>query len=129
MPVPLHPGAESYYKEKGADEVSVGASASRRGASRRRADARRDPKDSDVRRRPAINAPVLDRAAPSDATHRYRARPAAGWGAGLPGRVLFWIARRASRLFQLADGGLRHPAEPVLRAVHVGFLVLVAGGR
>ena len=48
-----------------------------------------------------------------------------GWGAGRPGRVLFWIAVAFS-VFQIALSLYAILPTQVLRAMHVGFLVLVS---
>ncbi len=50
-----------------------------------------------------------------------------GWGAGFPGRALFWIAVAFS-LFQIATAVYAILPTQVLRTMHVGFLVLVAAG-
>src|SRR3954447_15029247 len=47
------------------------------------------------------------------------------WGAGVKGRVLFWIAVAFSA-FQIATAVYAVLPSQVLRAVHVGFLVLVS---
>ena len=49
----------------------------------------------------------------------------AGWGEGLSGRLLFWIAVAFST-FQISTSIYAILPTQVLRAVHVGFLVLVA---
>ena len=49
-----------------------------------------------------------------------------GWGVGLAGRLLFWIAVAFS-VFQIATSVYAILPTQVLRTVHVGFLVLVAG--
>src|SRR3954452_2099658 len=51
----------------------------------------------------------------------------AGWGSGLSGRLLFGIAIAFS-VFQIATSIYAVLPIQVLRAVHVGFLVLVACG-
>src|SRR3954462_6082871 len=48
-----------------------------------------------------------------------------GWGAGAKARVLFWIAVAFS-VFQIATAVYAVLPSQVLRAVHVGFLVLVS---
>src|SRR3954462_3220852 len=48
-----------------------------------------------------------------------------GWGAGAKARVLFWIAVAFS-VFQIATAVYAILPSQVLRAVHVGFLVLVS---
>ncbi len=48
-----------------------------------------------------------------------------GWGEGLSGRLLFWIAVAFSA-FQIYTAIFAPIATQILRAVHVGFLVLVA---
>jgi TRAP transporter 4TM/12TM fusion protein len=48
-----------------------------------------------------------------------------GWGEGAKGRVLFWIAVGFS-IFQIATAVYSILPSQVLRAVHVGFLVLVS---
>ena len=48
-----------------------------------------------------------------------------GWGEGLTGRLLFWIAVAFS-VFQIYTAIFAPIATQILRAVHVGFLILVA---
>jgi hypothetical protein len=48
-----------------------------------------------------------------------------GWGEGTKGRILFWIAVAFS-VFQLTTAVYSILPSQVLRAVHVGFLVLVS---
>ncbi len=48
-----------------------------------------------------------------------------GWGEGFTGRLLFWIAVAFS-VFQIYTAIFAPIATQVLRAVHVGFLILVA---
>ena len=122
MPVPLHPGAERYFKEKGVAEVGRDLLDAARHRARRSPDS---PEHELTMSTVATCAPVDAGSAmpPAGAsTSSTACRPAAA--TGLAGRLLFWIARRLLGVPDLRIGRLRHPAEPgAARPSHVGFLV------
>ncbi len=115
MPVPVHPGAERYFKEKG---VTIGQGRLRNDSA---ALAARLPHDSLAEHVVSVDTGGHPTAPDIDIEHGLPN----GWGAGAKARVLFWIAVAFS-VFQIATAVYAILPSQVLRAVHVGFLVLVS---
>jgi TRAP transporter 4TM/12TM fusion protein len=72
----------------------------------------------------AAEPAVLDETPPTPAVDVEHGLPL-GWGEGIPGRVLFWVAVAFSA-FQIATALYAALPSIVVRSIHVGFLVLTA---
>ena len=87
-----------------------------------------EPRLPDPQPRPAAPELVTSRpAGPADSAHLPREAEVFGWGTGGAAALLFWIAVAFS-IFQLWTAAYAPMPSQVIRAVHVGFLLLLLFG-